>query len=85
VQVGWPPREQDKVRAALTNSYLVLSVVLRSSVTDGGEEDECLIGLARATSDHAFNATIWDVRPWTLLSSLVLYSSDSKVDCAIVA
>ncbi len=61
--MGWPAREQDKVQAALTNSYLVLSVVLRSSVTDGGKEDERLIGLARATSDHAFNATIWDVRP----------------------
>jgi hypothetical protein len=36
------------------------------------EEKKELIGLARATSDHAFNATIWDVlvdpiyqvRPW---------------------
>jgi hypothetical protein len=26
-----------------------------------GEEKKRLIGMARATSDHAFNATIWDV------------------------
>lgn len=27
----------------------------------GSAPEESLIGLARATSDHAFNATIWDV------------------------
>jgi len=26
-----------------------------------GNEQKILIGMARATSDHAFNATIWDV------------------------
>lgn len=26
-----------------------------------GDEQKKLIGMARATSDHAFNATIWDV------------------------
>lgn len=26
-----------------------------------GNEQKMLIGMARATSDHAFNATIWDV------------------------
>ncbi len=58
-----------KVEAALRNSYLVASLHLRivpagSSGGGGGggsSGTEELIGLARATSDHAFNATIWDV------------------------
>ena len=29
-------------------------------MTEGNEQKK-LIGMARATSDHAFNATIWDV------------------------
>lgn len=29
-------------------------------MTEGGDQKK-LIGMARATSDHAFNATIWDV------------------------
>jgi len=33
--------------------------------TEGGDgekqQEKKLIGMARATSDHAFNATIWDV------------------------
>ncbi|KAH1199547.1 Acetyltransferase NSI [Glycine max] len=32
----------------------------RSYLTEGNEQKR-LIGMARATSDHAFNATIWDV------------------------
>lgn len=32
----------------------------RSYLTEGNEQKK-LIGMARATSDHAFNATIWDV------------------------
>ncbi|KAM4079124.1 putative acetyltransferase TAP2 isoform X2 [Castanea sativa] len=32
----------------------------RSYLTEGGDQKK-LIGMARATSDHAFNATIWDV------------------------
>jgi hypothetical protein len=30
-------------------------------LTEGEEERKQLIGMARATSDQAFNATIWDV------------------------
>jgi len=53
--VGWARRPLRKVRKALDNSYLVASAwELRGSRT-------VLIGFARATSDHAFNATIWDV------------------------
>ena len=32
----------------------------RSYLTEGNGQKK-LIGMARATSDHAFNATIWDV------------------------
>ncbi|MEW5316378.1 MAG: hypothetical protein WDW38_007756 [Sanguina aurantia] len=78
-KVGWPARPLHKVEAALRNSYMVSSLVLRisgdsrasgSSVGSSGNGggggsgqvlSESLIGLARTTSDHAFNATIWDV------------------------
>lgn len=33
---------------------------LEKLLTDGNDKRK-LIGMARATSDHAFNATIWDV------------------------
>ncbi|BAQ66315.1 GNAT family N-acetyltransferase [Geminocystis sp. NIES-3709] len=53
--VGWARRPLRKVRKALDNSYLVASAwEVRGART-------VLIGFARATSDHAFNATIWDV------------------------
>jgi ribosomal protein S18 acetylase RimI-like enzyme len=65
-KVGWPRRPPQKVAAALRNSYMVASLHLatREPLADDGtepEEKKELIGLARATSDHAFNATIWDV------------------------
>ena len=34
---------------------------LRKQPSDGCQTSDQLIGLARATSDHVFNATIWDV------------------------
>ncbi|GLI62744.1 hypothetical protein VaNZ11_005483 [Volvox africanus] len=71
-KVGWPARPLTKVEAALRNSFMVSSLVLRvtlpplpgSPAEVAGADtavSEQLIGLARATSDHAFNATIWDV------------------------
>ncbi|CAG9467267.1 unnamed protein product [Pedinophyceae sp. YPF-701] len=64
-KVGWPSRPIGKVEAALRNSFLVASLhleVLESPENGGGLAAEPrLVGLARATSDHAFNATIWDV------------------------
>ncbi|GKB77764.1 acetyltransferase NSI [Tanacetum coccineum] len=64
-KVGWPRRPLSKLAAALRNSYMVATLhsVKKSA---GGELTEAdnekkLIGMARATSDHAFNATIWDV------------------------
>ncbi|KAK4253427.1 hypothetical protein QN277_010735 [Acacia crassicarpa] len=63
-KVGWPRRPLSKLAAALKNSYMVASLhSIRKSPGSGSEENEKkkLIGMARATSDHAFNATIWDV------------------------
>ncbi|OEL32775.1 putative acetyltransferase NSI [Dichanthelium oligosanthes] len=61
-KVGWPRRPLSKIAASLRNSYLVATLhsIIRSSEAEG-EEKKQLIGMARATSDHAFNATIWDV------------------------
>ena len=53
--VGWARRPLHKVRKALANSFLVVSLW-----EDHGSQLR-LVGFSRATSDHAFNATIWDV------------------------
>lgn len=54
--VGWARRPLRKVKKAIQHSFLVVSMweVRRNN-------RRRLIGFARATSDHAFNATIWDV------------------------
>jgi len=53
--VGWARRPIRKVRKAIQHSFLVVSMwEYRGS-------RRRLIGFSRATSDHAFNATIWDV------------------------
>jgi N-acetylglutamate synthase-like GNAT family acetyltransferase len=53
--VGWARRPLRKVRKALQNSFLVVSMwEIRGNT-------QRMIGFARATSDGAFNATIWDV------------------------
>ena len=71
--VGWPRRPPRKVAAALAHSYMVATLHVHTSLpaAAGGAAQlqgatapavsTRLIGLARATSDHAFNATIWDV------------------------
>ena len=53
--VGWARRPLRKVKKAIECSFLVVCIweVLPNR--------RILIGFARATSDHAFNATIWDV------------------------
>ncbi|XP_074311938.1 histone acetyltransferase TAP1 [Silene latifolia] len=62
-KVGWPRRPMSKLAAALKNSYMVATLhsVQKSSPGAEGYDDKRLIGMARATSDHVFNATIWDV------------------------
>lgn len=53
--VGWARRPLRKVKKALEHSYLIASAwQVKGSKT-------YLVGFARATSDHSFNATIWDV------------------------
>jgi ribosomal protein S18 acetylase RimI-like enzyme len=53
--VGWARRPLRKVKRALSYSFLVVSM------WEVRGNKRRLIGFARATSDHAFNATIWDV------------------------
>nr|YP_009399617.1 hypothetical protein [Digenea simplex]ARW69436.1 hypothetical protein [Digenea simplex] len=53
--VGWVRRPLKKVKTAIDNSFLILSLFYYN------ENKKQLIGFARATSDNAFNATIWDV------------------------
>jgi GNAT superfamily N-acetyltransferase len=53
--VGWSRRPLRKVRKAMQHSFLVVSMWEEKGAS------RRLIGFARATSDHAFNATIWDV------------------------
>ncbi len=53
--VGWSRRPLRKVKKAIEHSFLVVSMWQ----TRGTQRR--LIGFARATSDHAFNATLWDV------------------------
>ncbi|XP_075491679.1 histone acetyltransferase TAP1-like [Primulina tabacum] len=61
-KVGWPRRPLSKLAAALRNSYMVATLhSVSKSAGEEGKEQKKLIGMARATSDHAFNATIWDV------------------------
>jgi aralkylamine N-acetyltransferase len=53
--VGWVRRPIRKVRKAIHFSFVVISMwEIKGSYRR-------MIGFARATSDHAFNATLWDV------------------------
>lgn len=56
--MGWPRRPLHKVECALANSFLVSTLTLEPA--QGGGPGR-LVGLARCTSDGAFNATLWDV------------------------
>ncbi len=54
-RVGWARRPLRKVKKAIQHSFLVVSM------WEVRGKKKRLIGFARATSDCAFNATIWDV------------------------
>lgn len=54
-RVGWARRPLRKVKKAINHSFLVVSM------WEVKNNKRSLIGFARATSDQAFNATIWDV------------------------
>lgn len=61
-KVGWPPRPSAKVRVALANSFMVGTLTLEAPDSgSAGAPPARLVGLARATSDGVFNATLWDV------------------------
>ncbi|KAG9155253.1 hypothetical protein Leryth_025558 [Lithospermum erythrorhizon] len=61
-KVGWPRRPLPKLAAALKNSYMVVTLhSVKISTSEEENNQKKLVGMARATSDHAFNATIWDV------------------------
>lgn len=53
--VGWSRRPIRKVKKALKHSFIVVSMWEQRGSYNR------LIGFSRATSDHTFNATIWDV------------------------
>jgi aralkylamine N-acetyltransferase len=53
--VGWVRRPFKKVKTAIEHSFLIISLFHIEGNND------ILVGFARATSDHAFNATVWDV------------------------
>lgn len=53
--VGWSRRPLRKVKKAIEHSFLV------TTMWQVRGNQRRMIGFARATSDHAFNATIWDV------------------------
>lgn len=53
--VGWARRPLRKVKKAIEYSFLVVSL------WEVRGNRRSLVGFARATSDRAFNATIWDV------------------------
>ncbi len=53
--VGWVRRPFKKVKLALENSFLTVSLFYYE------KNKKKLIGFARVTSDGSFNATIWDV------------------------
>ena len=53
--VGWVRRPVKKVKIAIENSFLIISLYYND------QEKNQLIAFARATSDNTFNATIWDV------------------------
>lgn len=53
--VGWARRPIRKVKKAIQHSFIVVTMWEQRG------SHRRLIGFSRATSDHAFNATIWDV------------------------
>lgn len=53
--VGWVRRPLRKVKIAIENSFLTVSLFYKKA------SESKLIAFARTTSDNTFNATIWDV------------------------
>ena len=58
-QVGFPQRDPSRLQLALDHSHSVLWI--RSMKQSRWARQGQLLGFARATSDGALSATIWDV------------------------
>ncbi len=58
-QVGFPLRDPNRLQLALDHSHSVLWI--RSMKQSRWARQGQLLGFARATSDGALSATIWDV------------------------
>jgi len=60
--VGFPRRDEERLRIALTHSHDIVWVIVadKKNKSSGVFVGQC-VGFARCTSDGAFNATIWDV------------------------
>jgi aralkylamine N-acetyltransferase len=59
MQVGFPRRDAERLKTALDNTHQM--VWIRASRQSRFAKLGQLIGFARATSDGALSATIWDV------------------------
>ena len=59
IQVGFPQRDPNRLQLALDHSHSVLWI--RSMKQSRWARQGQLLGFARATSDGALSATIWDV------------------------
>nr|YP_010338099.1 GCN5-like N-acetyltransferase [Erythrolobus coxiae]UNJ17684.1 GCN5-like N-acetyltransferase [Erythrolobus coxiae] len=53
--VGWVKRPPNRIQKAIRNSFLLVTLFYVQS------NEKQIIGFARVTSDHVFNATVWDV------------------------
>ena len=64
-RVGWPERPREKIKRALENSFMLATLYECEVDSETGAIGETasgrLLGCARATSDHVFNATLWDI------------------------
>ena len=69
-QVGFPQRDPTRLQLALDNSHSVLWI--RSMKRSRWAKQGQLLGFARATSDGALSATIWDVAVSHLLCHAAL-------------
>jgi len=58
-QVGFPSRDLGKLQIALNNTHKILWV--RSTKKSRWAQEGQMLGFARASSDKALTATIWDV------------------------
>ena len=59
MQVGFPRRDLGKLKTAMDNTHAIIWV--RSNKGTRWARLGQLLGFARATSDKALSATIWDV------------------------